>query len=191
VNGTLDRLLSSLARRQPHGQEFPAPIDGDAAALEEELRLADEPSAQAFVGFLDAHGLSLARPGDVRELAAMILDECEQEEARVRARLATAREVAAREGGGRSERSVEWLEAQLEELQEISGRVFGAVRKPLVRGAERPHVRRCRDCRREMTEAEAFAALGGYCRRCLRDNNNAPAPAGAGGLLDGLLEALG
>lgn len=188
----LDRVLSSLARRQPRGGEFPAPGDPYAAALEDELRVSDDKTARTFVSFLDSHGLSLSRPGDARELARMILEEVEREEARVKAQLSAAREVAAKTGGaGPVARSVERLEVQLEELDEISTRLFGAVKRPLVRGAERSRLPRCRDCRREMTKSEAFAAPGGYCPRCRRDNNNGPAPAGPGGLLDGLLDALG
>lgn len=192
MNGTLDRVLASLARQQPRGGEFPAPGDPDAAALEQELRLSENDTARSFVAFLDLQGLSLSRPGDARELARMILEETEREEERVTARLRVAREVAASSGAsGPVARSVGRLEAQLEELEAISTALFGKVHRPYVRGAERSRLTRCRDCRREMTRSEAFAAPGGYCARCLRDNNDGPASAGPGGLLDGLLEALG
>jgi hypothetical protein len=121
----------------------------------------------------------------------MLLDELDREEQRVKERLRVSRELAATTGGaGPIARSVERLESDLETLDTISTRLFGAVNPPALRGVSTEQRPRCRRCRSEMDSREAFYSVGLICTRCRRvsTTNDDDAPAvGLGGLLDALL----
>ena len=196
MNPLLDRLLQRLSRRQPRGVSFPPVPDPVAEERERDLRSSDEPATERYVAWADQARVLLSQPGDSRELARQLLEEVQREEERVKARLRVAREIAVTSGNtGPVMRSVARLEAELDELEAISTRLFGPLHRPLVRGENDGFPRsvvecHSRDCSNRIDAHAAFLS-GGVCDPCLDRQEAAARPnTERGDLLDELVSAI-
>jgi hypothetical protein len=131
--------------------------------------------AEEFLAFIAARGadtLAAEDPAERLRYARLVVDEAERLERDLTKQLAWLREEVARDPYGLAPRQIRRVEAQLDELERLTGRLWSVVHPPYVNGQGDVAARRCSSCREEISKEQNWAGVG----RCAACRGEVPEP---------------